>query len=500
MRGRNQQNINLRLATFYLKTNHVIATVETGEEKPNQIALLVKRLISAKTNSSGSPGASETDVHLTLTGMREAMKARNVEESVDWKTATWIPFTNTISVDLGPGDGERAVWISGKWGEQFRSASRTRVWVDNRSPVVVITNPVERLTSQPWIQLQGYSDEALRSIRYDLVNASHRIENQQGLINEQDRDPASFEITRSYFTCYDLDMAPGTNTIVLRCEDLAGNVSTNLLTYVFSLDHDKTPPVISLDLLSDGQNLSGDAFTARGVLDDPTARMTGIISANGRTNFVAGLVERNGYFWVERLPLGFGTNRLTLIATDVAGNSSSTNLVVSKSEELLTMDPVPEGQLSRHHVSVSGKVSPADREVWVNGVQATVKPDGSWAANNVPIQSRNGGGVATFVATSIPLGKLPTGPVDSRKRKDLVSVVTTIATNAVTLNAGQPACDNFNLHLTGVAGRSFVLLASTNLADWTPILTNLNSKPRFDYKHTNMAAYPCRFFRVVPLP
>jgi hypothetical protein len=74
-----------------------------------------------------------------------------------------------------------------------------------------------------------------------------------------------------------------------------------------------------------------------------------------------------------------------------------------------------------------------------------------------------------------------------------------LSTNAVTLNALRPACGTFNLHLTGAAGRSFVLMASPNLLDWKPLLTNVNSAATFDYVHTNAVEDGCQFFRIVPL-
>lgn len=83
---------------------------------------------------------------------------------------------------------------------------------------------------------------------------------------------------------------------------------------------------------------------------------------------------------------------------------------------------------------------------------------------------------------------------------EFVAVQGSLNTNAVTLNPNQPACGTFRLHLNETAGRNLVLLASTNLTDWAPILTNLNCKESFEYTDTNVGAYPCRFFRVVTVP
>jgi hypothetical protein len=118
-------------------------------------------------------------------------------------------------------------------------------------------------------------------------------------------------------------------------------------------------------------------------------------------------------------------------------------------------------------------------------------------ATNVPVLSPSGS-TASFIATSIPKSSDPNKPRVNSNPKELVSIQSALNTNAITLNGSQATCGNFNLHLTVTDGRSFVLLASTNLIDWTPILTNYNSGPTFDYVDTNVAGYGCRFFRIIP--
>ncbi len=84
--------------------------------------------------------------------------------------------------------------------------------------------------------------------------------------------------------------------------------------------------------------------------------------------------------------------------------------------------------------------------------------------------------------------------------RQLISVNAGLGTNATILNPRQASCGGFNLHLTGAAGRSFILYSSTNLADWTPILTNTSSRDTFDFSDTEPTTNQCRFFRVLPLP
>ena len=76
-------------------------------------------------------------------------------------------------------------------------------------------------------------------------------------------------------------------------------------------------------------------------MDDATATVTAsIVDAQGNTNTVPGLVERNGTVWVNNLPLSAGANVLTLTTTDAAGNVSTTSLTLYQCGVLVTMDPL----------------------------------------------------------------------------------------------------------------------------------------------------------------
>lgn len=128
--------------------------------------------------------------------------------------------------------------------------------------------------------------------------------------------------------------------------------------------------------------------------------MEGIISGDGQTNEIDGEVERTGTYWVENIPILAETNELTLIATDVAGNSSSTNLTILKSHEDvgLVFESLPSGKdLYQPFGVVTGRVKPG-YDVYVNGAKAVVEPNGHWRAENVPISA---GGTASFDVTTV---------------------------------------------------------------------------------------------------
>ncbi len=102
----------------------------------------------------------------------------------------------------------------------------------------------------------------------------------------------------SFFQCLAVDLTNGENTVALRATDLAGN--TSVTSFSYTLNSDTTPPVLTLGWPQDGMTLCGGTFTVDGWLDDPTAAITlSYVDGQGNPQTVAGVVERDGRFWVE---------------------------------------------------------------------------------------------------------------------------------------------------------------------------------------------------------
>ena len=413
----------------------------------------------------------------------------------------WLPFDTNLTVDLGPGDGRRNILFSFRYKGQARGDGWNGggIVVESALPVVVITDPKQHVTSRPVVQLRGFFSRQARKIGYDLYDQDGVKTVDNGIcpvINEYfDKDLRQF--TTNYFQCFDVSLSPGTNTFVIHGEDWAGNhVSTNF-AIVFSTAGATNPPIIMPKYPLPGMVVAADSFIAMGTLDDPTAHLTGQISANGHGRDITFRVGRSGdYYSVEELPVSAGANQLSLTATDAAGNSASTNMVVYGGDARVTMDPFDPFHPVGPWITVTGKVSPANYSVWVDGVQAMVKPDGTWRVEKLPDHRPPGGGWV-FDLTAIPPGGLTNG---TSKLNQVLSAQASLSTNAMILNPSTPACGIFQLHLAETAGRRFILEASTNLAAWQPILTNSDLAPTFDYTDTNANNNPCRFFRVVPLP
>ncbi|MBA4147429.1 MAG: hypothetical protein H0X66_04885 [Verrucomicrobia bacterium] len=323
----------------------------------------------------------------------------------DFSGAKWLPFATNMVVDLGPGDGRRELMFGFKYQAETNCLNwhGSSVVVRTGKPFIVITNPKEHITSQPMVQFRGFVNHDAINIRYRLFNENGvKTAQGEGLVNDVYFDRSLWLSTTNYFTCYDVDLSPGTNTFVIECQDTTGNAATTNFVIVFTTMGDTNPPNFKLDWPTDGMTVSGSKFTLRGPSDDPTAKITALITDDrGKTARLNGACERNGYLWVEHIPLGVtGKHHVTVVARDAAGNSSVSNLVVRKTDAELYMDPVADPKkLWQSKIDVTGFSSNTNCGVFVNGVKAEVKPDGHWFAKNVPVKSPNGG-TANFNITT----------------------------------------------------------------------------------------------------
>jgi hypothetical protein len=312
----------------------------------------------------------------------------------DYQRAKWVPYDGIVRMALGPEDGDYQINLALK-GEAPDSTTAwvgTIVSLKRTLPRIFITSPTNAVLAQPWLQIKGYSPLPLASVKYDF----NGTRNLPGVVTAATLDPATPDFTTNYFQCYDLLLTNGINSITLRATDPEGNVFTTNFTVALNYSA-ATSPGLQIAWPQNGMDICGGSFTVRGKTEDAAAVVTAVImSTNGSTTSVNGLVERDGTFWVEDLPLRDGTNQLCLTVKNSAGFSSATNISVMRSPFVLTMNPVKD-DLWLPKVTVTGFESDGTYPVWVNGVKATVliSADGTgrWMAHNVPVTP---GGVASF--------------------------------------------------------------------------------------------------------
>jgi hypothetical protein len=199
-----------------------------------------------------------------------------------------------------------------------------------------------------------------------------------------DFDEETFAYTRTDFACPGVMLAAGTNTVIVRATDLAGNQQTLTLNYTGDYSGDQTPPELVISWPGNGELLGGSGYTIDCQVSEPSARLWAVVSAGGSAAEVNGVVFANGRGYIGGVPLFAGVNSVEVHAQDPAGNEAQVALTVEPGAVQLAIDPitVPAGA---RELTVTGTVSAPSHSVTVNGVAATVGGDGYWTAAGVPV-------------------------------------------------------------------------------------------------------------------
>ncbi len=306
--------------------------------------------------------------------------------------ADWQPYiSSNVVVTLGATNGVYDVFVGlrGLATNSWATWQLAQLTLNTTVPAFTITNPASSTVSVPIIQLQGLVDESLGSLTFDVSNATGIFTNQPGYFNPAFYDTNQIEFTTNSFQCYDIALTNGLNTITLHATDLAGNTTTTNVSYTLDYSSNTNAPVLTLLWPTNGTTIGGSNFTLQAQVDDPTASVTvSIVDTNDDTNIVSALVERSGQVWVNGLPLGGGTNSVTVMATNAAGYASTTNFNVIGNDVGLTITPLTSDQMNQASVIVTGSIGDPSDNVTVNGVAAYAIDDvGGWEADGVPVSA-----------------------------------------------------------------------------------------------------------------
>jgi hypothetical protein len=355
---------------------------------PNNITFTV-RLGNRHFNTTNATGS------FSVAAGTPSYAAVLVDDS-NFDNAIWQPYDGNIHLNLGPADGACEVFLGlkGRAPESTPTWLGTTVYLERTVPTLIITNPAITTLALPYIQLQGWASKPLATVTYDLSNAVGAVTGQVGHVTGQFLDTNSLTFTTNYFQCFDVPLAEGANQITVHGTDLAGNIGSVTATFTLDYSNATNPPVISLAWPADGMRIGQDNITVHGTLSDPTASIRLQVTDGNATNEIAGVVERDGHFWIENVPLG-GTNLLTLTATDVRTNTASMSLNMATDLSAgFSMAPVTD-DLWAGTVTVQGTITGSNATVTVNSIIATNHGDGTWTAYNVPNPTGN---MAVFAA------------------------------------------------------------------------------------------------------
>ena len=327
-------------------------------------------------------------------------------DSTNFAGASWTSYTSTnLTASLGSTQGWHEVWI----GLKGPATGATITWgwkrlkLDTTAPTIVITNLPSSTVKMPMIQIYGYSPEDLDSISCNVSNVLGLETNIDAGVTHRTYSTNTWEYTTNFFECLDVPLTNGVNVVRIYATDIAGN--TTMLATNITLDYTgKTAPVPQLTWPQDGTILCGSNFTIRGQVDDPTLSvMATIVDTNNCTNMAYGMVERDGRFWVDDVPLSSGTNLVSVTFSNAAGQTTVTNFSVSQNAMTLTMDEISDPmQLWKPTINLTGTISDPTASIQVNGVSGVNNGDGTWHADNVPVSA---GGVGIFDINAVPAGE-----------------------------------------------------------------------------------------------
>ncbi len=130
-------------------------------------------------------------------------------------------------------------------------------------------------------------------------------------------------LTGTGFTATGVPLVEGGNTLTATATDGQGHVGTASINVV----RDLTPPHVAIYTPSAGATLTGSSVAVSGLVNDIVAGTVNAANATVTVNGIPATVG-NRSFLVPSVPLQPGTNVLTAVATDAAGNQAQVSITV----------------------------------------------------------------------------------------------------------------------------------------------------------------------------
>ena len=315
--------------------------------------------------------------------------------------ATWLSYPGTnLNVGLGSTDGTYMVRI----GLRGRPLDATQSWqsltvIRDTTPLTLgLTNLSSLSGSRPFIDPAGYASRALSALNWTLIDATGATNTGNGTVVAQDWNLSDPWHATNWLQCVDLPLALGTNWISIQATDWAGSIAETNFSYVFDTNGDTNAPALTVAWPPAEGLVSGESFTVQASTDDDTAAVAlQYLDGNGIVQTVNGVVERGGKVWVRDVPLAAGTNQVSVLTTDAAGNVSTNNLAVLRTNLVFEIASLTQDELKYAYAAVWVTGDDWDATVTVNGVLATNLGCGYWEAGDVPLPL---GGIVTLQATA----------------------------------------------------------------------------------------------------
>ncbi len=266
------------------------------------------------------------------------------------------------------------------------------------------------------------------------------------------------------FTFPDIALADGNNTFTATATDSAGNTSGP--SAEVSVLFDTRPPVITITAPENNSFTNQAQVLVTGSVDEPVT-----LKINGTA------VTMDGLAFERALTLTEGINSIQVMATDLAGNSSTATVLVTldTAPPVVSISSPVNGLLTNNSsVLVTGTVNETVSSVSVNGTQAQVSGSMFSLASFTLAEGRN-----SITAEAVDrAGNKGTSPN--------VSVTLDSTPPAVTLSAPAQAVAGATLGIstaaTDAAGITLIEVSANGLPLWSSTLNSeLSAQNSFSY-------------------
>ncbi len=160
-----------------------------------------------------------------------------------------------------------------------------------------ILDPLPTATNSATLNITGFGTDGTDVIIY---------------VNEKEEEKVTVEKNGTFETLLS-SLSEGSNTISSRATDGKGNVSdpSNVLTVLIK----KKPPILELTAPADNASVTGDNNK---ILVSGKTEENASITINSRV-----VVVKGDYTFTYDFPLNEGENKLNIVATDLAGNTTT---------------------------------------------------------------------------------------------------------------------------------------------------------------------------------
>jgi hypothetical protein len=172
---------------------------------------------------------------------------------------------------------------------------------DTTRPITPRIDPLPEYTNSDLIEVKGSTEPGVSVIIYYNSSEDEVLANKEGEF------------------LFSFNLRSGKNTISLKSKDKAGNES--IKTDTITITHDKNPPDLAITNPPDGSEYYGTK--QRQVIIEGNTEENSTVTVNER--FVQ--VDSEGLF-TYLTTLNEGDNNFTIVATDKAGNSTESQLLL----------------------------------------------------------------------------------------------------------------------------------------------------------------------------